>query len=171
MATIPERTKRKYTRRITPTEINVPAGEVIPNISTRVDPVAAQVQRDVHLHGLSQPQSRRPRQPKAPEAPRLPLAMAEIDQRLVAAMRQLPEVNENLSALAYWQDKANRIDQEIQRLIDLCKQLTGQPLQTNITGIPFGISSIPAPVAPRPVRQVQGEVNMASVSDDERALI
>ena len=91
----------------------------------------------------------RPRKAKL-NMPAPPKAIAEIDQRLAAAIAERTHAVQQVAKISYWQQKISALDQEINTLIGYTRQLT--------TGAPF----VP-PVAPvDPIELLQKSTYSAS---------
>lgn len=107
------------------------------------------------------PRKRRKRGPNKPKATNL--ALEEIDRRLAEALTEKSAAMANVSKLLYWQDRLQRITQEIESLIGYQQRLTGQtssiippPISvgSTTTGIPFVVGApVPPGVTSAPVRQ------------------
>jgi len=75
------------------------------------------------------------------------LALAEIDGRLAQAVRDRAEAMGKVSELIHWQDRLQRLEQEINSLIGFQQRLSGNP-EPFVTPVPqLGIASLTPPTS------------------------
>jgi len=111
--------------------------------------------------------------PAPPPVPMAPTTQARLDERLSQCVMERGKIQEGISSaqgtLALWNDRLRQNQQEIQDIVSLLRQITGQnpmpglppqPLLTTTYGappspsytafgeIPPGVSSIPSPRQP-----------------------
>lgn len=140
--------KRKYTRRKKTRRPRVPkiAGTV-----PKIEPVAT----------MPAPAPPRPRYGA-------PKALEEVDRQLAAAIAQKPAYHEQLANLfaqtSLWQQKLDRLVQQIQELVSLQRQLDGETTVTN-TGFTvthagtIGVGGPPIELDPRVAGMIPGAGN------------
>jgi hypothetical protein len=80
-----------------------------------------------------------------------PKALEEVDRQLATAISQKPAYHEQLSTLfsqtALTQQRLERLNQQIQELVNLQRQLDGEQGVTASTGVTFGPMTVPRNVA------------------------
>jgi hypothetical protein len=71
---------------------------------------------------------------RKPSVPASTMANAEIDSRLAQAIRDRAKAMQMVSKLVHWQDRLNRLEQEINSLIGFQQRLSGQVDRVDIYG-------------------------------------
>lgn len=75
-------------------------------------------------------------------------ALLDVDQRIVVALAERDEASRKVSLLVYWQDRLNRITQDIEMLISIQQRLSGkvpdQPTMTLSQAVPIGVGAVGA---------------------------
>lgn len=95
-------------------------------------------------------------------------ALDDVDQRIVVALAERDEASRKVSLLIYWQDRLQRVNQDIDSLISIQQRLSGtvanppvvvapMPPPVNLAipyshtaAIPTGVSSVPRQANPLP---------------------
>lgn len=77
-------------------------------------------------------------------------ALLDVDERIVLALAERDEASRKVSLLIYWQDRLNRITQDIDMLLSIQQRLTGKAPEPVSQGSQFGPTAIGSPVGSIP---------------------